>query len=156
MVSKQMAARTYFPDQIRTRSRKFPDQEKRRAHGVAIEQIEKPRRDSRVGAIIERERECLGGRRMPYCGTEQLRRGANRSPRCAHRSRRCTNSDRPRVQFVSTSDFRTPTPAIPAAAFAGGGLVSDNRVNQVLTNVRAAICRGRSIWRMFEISKSNA
>src|ERR1039458_5818248 len=113
-----MAAYGNFPDQIRTRSHKLSDQEKCRAHGVAIEQIEQSRSDGRIWAIIECERERLCGCSMPHGGAEQLRRGTDSSPgsdaRGGHRASRHNNG--PGVQFVSTLfDFRTAWPGIPAA-----------------------------------------
>jgi hypothetical protein len=67
-----VSARGNFPDQIGTRARKFADEKKCRAHGVAIEQFEKPGSDGRVRAIVKGERDFPRGRRMPHGVAEQF------------------------------------------------------------------------------------
>ena len=55
MISDQMAARGNFLHEFRTGARKFSDQEKCRAYGVAFKQFEKPRSDRRIRPIVKRE-----------------------------------------------------------------------------------------------------
>src|SRR6267142_283563 len=132
MIANQVAARGNFPDQIGASARKFSDQKKCRVYGVTLKQIEKLRSDSRVRAIIERERDRLGGGGVPHCGSEQLGRRPNGSPSCdtcgGHHA--SWQNDRPRVQFVSNAvDFRTASPGIPADVLVGSGAHSDNRLS---------------------------
>jgi hypothetical protein len=70
VIAKQMASRRNFLSQTRTFSHKFSNQKKSRAHGVAIKQIEKPRSDGWIGAIVKGESDPSGGIRVPYSGAE--------------------------------------------------------------------------------------
>src|SRR5260370_20267848 len=129
MVSEQMSARGNFPDQIGAGARKFSNQEKCRASGVAVEQIEESRGNGRVGAIIEGQRERLGRCRMPNRGAKQFRRRANGAPSCDSRSRTRGQNERPRIQYASNAiDFRTALLGIPASVLAGSEPLSDKPV----------------------------
>src|SRR5258708_27468074 len=126
MVSEQMSARGNFPDQIGAGARKFSNQEKCRASGVAVEQIEESRGNGRVGAIIECQRERLGRCRMPNRGAKQFRRRANGAPSCDSRSRTRGQNERPRIHYASTAiDFRTALLGIPASVLACSEPLSD-------------------------------
>src|SRR5467141_2237904 len=129
MIANQVAARGNFPDQIGASARKSSDQKKCHAYGVTLEKFEKLRSDSRVRAIIERERDRLGGGGVPHCGSEQFGRRPNGSPSCDTCGGRHTSRqyDGQRVQFVSDAvNFRMASPGIPAAVLVGCGPHSDS------------------------------
>lgn len=107
MISNQMSARRDFFHQFRAGARKFSDQEKCRAHCMAVKQFEQARRHCWIRPVVKGESNFSrrGGMRQRW--TEQFRRrsyGAPRRNACgSERTRR--QNQRNRIQFVTGMSF---------------------------------------------------
>ena len=117
VIAEQMAARGNFLHEFRTCPREFSNQEKCRAHGVAIEQFEKARSDGRIRSVVKGESDfsremCAApwGRTIPRTARQLPTRQFPRRP--PRRSTRSPARDSIRLQAVY---FRTPRPGMPAA-----------------------------------------
>lgn len=73
MIADQMAARGNVFHEFGTGAREFSDQKKCRAHGIAVEQIEKSGRDRRIRPVVKRESDFSRGNRVTQRWTEQFR-----------------------------------------------------------------------------------
>jgi len=65
VIANQVAPGINFLYQRRTSARKFSDQEKCSAYGVAFKQVKQLRSDCRIRTIIERQRDFSRGFRVP-------------------------------------------------------------------------------------------
>ena len=113
MISEQVAARGNFLHEFRAGTRKFSDQKKCRAHGIAVKQFEKPRSDRRIRPIVKRERDFPRGGCVPQRRAEQFRRRSDRAPGGNSRSgRRATSTQSPAKDSIGLQAviFARPRP----------------------------------------------
>src|SRR3989442_322859 len=72
VIADQMTPRGDLANQLRASARKAPDQKEGRARVVLFEQIEQPRCDGWIGAVVKRQRERVASAGAAHGGTEQL------------------------------------------------------------------------------------
>jgi hypothetical protein len=73
MITDQVPAHGYFPHEFGAGARKFPDQEKCRAHRMTLKEFEQMRRHSRIRAVVKGECDFPPGQGVSHRRTEQLR-----------------------------------------------------------------------------------
>ena len=115
VIAQQVAAGRHFPDQAGAFPYKFPDQKEGCAGGVAIEQIEKLRRDCRVGTVVKSERNFFWRYRVAYGWSVQFRRGGDSSPgrdsSCSRSA--CGREYGPGIQGVTCFNLRMAVACVP-------------------------------------------
>src|SRR3989441_11713076 len=88
VIADQMTPRGDLANQLRASARKAPDQKEGRARVVLFEQIEQPRCDGWIGAVVKRKRERVASAGAAHGGTEQLCPGGHGAPGGYTRCRR--------------------------------------------------------------------
>src|SRR5437879_5506176 len=80
VIADQMTPRGDLADQLRTSAHEAADQKEGRARVVLFEQIEQPRCDGWIGAVVKRKRERVASARASHGGTKQLCPGGHGAP----------------------------------------------------------------------------
>ena len=80
VIADQMTPRGDLANQLRASAHKAADQKEGRARVVLFEEVEQPRCDGWIGAVVKRQRERVASAGAAHGGTEQLCPGGHGAP----------------------------------------------------------------------------